>query len=203
MSLLLVSHLVQAAASYGVRDITYAMTQLAQTTMRSELGKITLDKTFAERENLNAAIVRSINSAAFPWGVKCLRYEIRDIAPPASVKNAMDMQAEAERKKRATILDSEGAQQAEINVAQGQMRSIQLQAEGEAAAILARANATARSVEILAAAIGKPGGKEAVSLRIAEQYVQAFGNLAKKGNTMLLPSNPGDASSMGKPVTTV
>lgn len=183
-------------ASYGVNDIYYAMTQLAQTTMRSELGKITLDQTFANRESLNANIVNSINSAATPWGVQCLRYEIRDITPPASVKYAMDMQAEAERKKRATILDSEGSQQSEINVANGARQATILAAQGEAAAILAKAEATARGIDMLAESIGRRGGKEAVGLRIAEQYVEAFGQIAQKGNTMLLPSGMNDPSGM-------
>ena len=183
-------------ASYGVNDIYYAMTQLAQTTMRSELGKITLDQTFANRESLNANIVNSINSAATPWGVQCLRYEIRDITPPASVKYAMDMQAEAERKKRATILDSEGSQQSEINVANGARQATILAAQGEAAAILAKAEATARGIDLLAEAIGRRGGKDAVGLRIAEQYVEAFGQIAQKGNTMLLPSGVNDPSTM-------
>ena len=183
-------------ASYGVNDIYYAMTQLAQTTMRSELGKITLDQTFANRESLNANIVNSINSAATPWGVQCLRYEIRDITPPASVKYAMDMQAEAERKKRATILDSEGSQQSEINVANGARQATILAAQGEASAILAKAEATARGIDMLAESIGRRGGKEAVGLRIAEQYVEAFGQIAQKGNTMLLPSGMNDPSGM-------
>ena len=183
-------------ASYGVSDIYYAMTQLAQTTMRSELGKITLDQTFANRESLNTNIVNSINLAAQPWGVQCLRYEIKDITPPQSVKFAMDMQAEAERKKRATILDSEGSQQSDINVADGQRQATILAAQGEAAAILAKAEATARGIDLLAEAIKRGGGKEAVGLRIAEQYVEAFGNIAKKGNTMLLPSTVSEPSSM-------
>ena len=183
-------------ASYGVSDIYYAMTQLAQTTMRSELGKITLDQTFANRESLNTNIVHAINAAAQPWGVQCLRYEIKDITPPQSVKFAMDMQAEAERKKRATILDSEGSQQSDINVADGQRQATILAAQGEAAAILAKAEATARGIDLLAEAIKRGGGKEAVGLRIAEQYVEAFGNIAKTGNTMLLPSTVSDPSSM-------
>jgi regulator of protease activity HflC (stomatin/prohibitin superfamily) len=183
-------------ASYGVEDPIYAVTQLAQTTMRSELGKITLDKTFEERESLNKNIVESINQASAAWGIKCLRYEIRDISPPRSVKAAMDMQAEAERKKRAEILDSEGERQAYINVAEGKKRAAILEAEGNAAAILARANASADAIERLSNAIGKRGGKDAVSLQIAEKYVEAFGNIAKEGTTVLLPSNTNDPSSM-------
>lgn len=184
-------------ASYGVSDIYYAMVQLAQTTMRSELGKLTLDKTFAGRESLNASIVNSINLASEAWGVSCLRYEVKDIQPPHGVKQAMDMQAEAERRKRATVLDSEGAQQSEINIAEGARQSAVLQAEGEAAAIIAKAKATAKGIESLAQVLRQAGGREAVSLQIASQYVDAFGNIAKAGNTMLLPSNPGDAAGMG------
>lgn len=171
-------------ASYGISDIYYAISQLAQTTMRSELGKISLDKTFAGREHLNADIVKSINAASEAWGVRCLRYEIRDISPPPGVKHAMDMQAEAERKKRATVLDSEAAQQSEINIAKGARQAAILQAEGEAAAIVARARATAQGIELLAAALNKPGGQEAVSLGVAEKYVEAFSKIAKAGNTM-------------------
>ncbi|GLD93395.1 hypothetical protein PINS_up001987 [Pythium insidiosum] len=183
-------------ASYGVEDPIYAVTQLAQTTMRSELGKITLDKTFEERESLNKNIVESINQASEAWGIKCLRYEIRDITPPKSVKAAMDMQAEAERKKRAEILDSEGERQAYINVAEGKKRAAVLEAEGNAAAILARANASADAIRRLSEAIAANGGKDAVSLQIAEKYVEAFGNIAKEGTTVLLPSNTNDPSSM-------
>ncbi|TMW55854.1 hypothetical protein Poli38472_008502 [Pythium oligandrum] len=183
-------------ASYGVEDPLYAVTQLAQTTMRSELGKITLDKTFEERESLNKNIVESINQASEAWGIKCLRYEIRDITPPKSVKAAMDMQAEAERKKRAEILDSEGERQAYINVAEGKKRAAVLEAEGNAAAILARANASADAIRRLSEAIAKSGGKDAVALQVAEKYVEAFGNIAKESTTVLLPSNTNDPSSM-------
>lgn len=174
------------------------MVQLAQTTMRSELGKLTLDKTFAGREHLNADIVKSINLASDAWGVTCLRYEIKDISPPHGVKQAMDMQAEAERRKRATVLDSEGAQQSEINIAEGARQSAILHAEGEAAAIIAKAQATAKGIEVIAQSLKRQGGREAVALQIASQYVDAFGNIAKTGNTMLLPSNPGDAAGMGQ-----
>ncbi|TYZ65385.1 hypothetical protein PybrP1_008757 [[Pythium] brassicae (nom. inval.)] len=183
-------------ASYGVEDPIYAVTQLAQTTMRSELGKITLDKTFEERESLNKNIVESINQASEAWGIKCLRYEIRDIAPPKSVKAAMDMQAEAERKKRAEILDSEGERQAYINVAEGKKRAAVLEAEGDAAAILARASASADAIKRLSDAITRQGGHDAVALQIAEKYVDAFGNIAKESTTVLLPSNANDPSSM-------
>ncbi|KAJ8535061.1 hypothetical protein ON010_g13679 [Phytophthora cinnamomi] len=183
-------------ASYGVEDPLYAVTQLAQTTMRSELGKITLDKTFEERESLNLSIVEAINQASEAWGIKCLRYEIRDIAPPRSVKAAMDMQAEAERRKRAEILDSEGERQAYINVAEGKKRAAVLEAEGAAAAILAKANASAEAIQRLSAAIQETGGRDAVALQVAEKYVDAFGNIAKEGTTVLLPANTNDPSSM-------
>jgi len=183
-------------ASYGVEDPVYAVTQLAQTTMRSELGKITLDKTFEERESLNENIVRAINTAAEPWGIHCMRYEIRDITPPVSVKAAMDSQAEAERQKRAAILNSEGHREAAINKAQGVRQSTVLQAQGDAAAIIARARASAKGIRKLASAMRVPGGADAVSLRVAEQYVGAFGKLAKKGNTILLPANAGDTAGM-------
>ncbi|RLN95692.1 hypothetical protein BBJ28_00016750 [Nothophytophthora sp. Chile5] len=183
-------------ASYGVEDPLYAVTQLAQTTMRSELGKITLDKTFEERESLNLSIVESINQASEAWGIKCLRYEIRDIAPPRSVKAAMDMQAEAERRKRAEILDSEGERQSYINVAEGKKRAAVLEAEGAAAAILAKANASADAIQRLSQAIGKTGGRDAVALQVAEKYVDAFGNIAKESTTVLLPANASDPSSM-------
>lgn len=183
-------------ASYGVEDPLFAVTQLAQTTMRSELGKMTLDKTFEEREALNAAIVYHINEAAHAWGVECLRYEIRDIMPPASVKSVMDMQAEAERRKRAQILDSEAEQKAEMNIAAGLKSAAILKAEGEAAAIKVKAAATADGIRSIAAAMKEEGGGEAVKLSIAEQYVAAFGNIAKEGNTILLPSNTSDPASM-------
>jgi len=183
------------AASYGTSNLVYSITQLAQTTMRSELGKITLDKTFAEREALNANIVEQINRASEAWGILCLRYEIRDISPPPSVKNAMDMQAEAERRKRATILTSEGERQSQINIAQAHKRAAILQARGEAQATVARAKATARGVKLVARALRKPGGKEAVSLRVAEQYVKAWSKIAQRGTTILLPSETNNPSA--------
>jgi regulator of protease activity HflC (stomatin/prohibitin superfamily) len=184
------------AASYGVEDAQFAISQLAQTTMRSELGKISLDNTFKEREVLNQNIVKSINAASEAWGIECLRYEIRDIAPPASVRNAMDMQAEAERKKRAEILESEGEKEAFINVSQGRKEAIILEAQGEAEAIIAKANATAHALREVAGASLAPGGANAAALEIAQQYVSAFGNLAKKGTTVLLPANTSDPAAM-------
>ncbi|MDH5636894.1 MAG: paraslipin [Nitrospinota bacterium] len=195
------------AASYGVADPRFAISQLAQTTMRSELGKIEMDRTFEERETLNLNIVRSINEAANPWGIQCMRYEIKDITPPDNVRKAMELQVAAERQKRAEILDSEGKKQAQINVAEGGKQEVVLESEaaytdqvnrakGEAEAILMVADATAKGIEMVGSAIVKTGGSEAMSLRVAEQYVEAFKNLAKTNNTILLPANTGDAGSM-------
>ncbi|PKA56878.1 Hypersensitive-induced response protein 3 [Apostasia shenzhenica] len=194
-------------ASYGVENPIFAVIQLAQTTMRSELGKITLDKTFEERDTLNENIVKSINEAATDWGLKCLRYEIRDISPPPGVKAAMEMQAEAERRKRAQVLESEGERQANINIADGKKSSVILESEaammdqvnrakGEAEAILARSQATAEGLRVLSGAIKGDGGAEAASLRIAEQYIKAFSAIAKEGTTLLLPTSASSPSSM-------
>ncbi|XP_013686077.3 stomatin-like protein 2, mitochondrial [Brassica napus] len=194
-------------ASYGVENPVYAVVQLAQTTMRSELGKITLDKTFEERDTLNEKIVEAINVAAKHWGLECLRYEIKDIMPPNGVKVAMEMQAEAERRKRAQILESEGTRQAHINIADGKKSSVILESEaakmdqvnrasGEAEAILARAQATARGLTLLSQSIKETGGVEAASLRVAEKYIEAFGNIAKEGTTMLLPSSAENPANM-------
>ncbi|KAJ9539574.1 hypothetical protein OSB04_026080 [Centaurea solstitialis] len=183
-------------ASYGVENPLYAVIQLAQTTMRSELGKITLDKTFEERDTLNEKIVIAINEAAKDWGLQCLRYEIRDISPPRGVKAAMEMQAEAERKKRAQILESEGERQAHINIADGKKSSMMLEAQGEAEAILARAQATNKGIALVSQALKENGGVEAASLRVAEQYINAFGNVAKESTTLLLPMNASNPASM-------
>ncbi|CAN0922835.1 Uncharacterized protein C16G5.07c [Linum grandiflorum] len=183
-------------ASYGVENPIYAVIQLAQTTMRSELGKITLDKTFEERDTLNEKIVESINVAASDWGLQCLRYEIRDISPPRGVRVAMEMQAEAERKKRAQVLESEGERQANINIADGRKLSAILSAEGEAQAILAKADATAKGIALVSRTLKESGGAEAASLKVAEQYIQAFGNIAKQGTTMLLPTSAANPASM-------
>ncbi|KAF3785045.1 Stomatin-like protein 2 [Nymphaea thermarum] len=194
-------------ASYGVENPIFAIIQLAQTTMRSELGKITLDKTFEERDTLNENIVKSISEAATAWGLKCLRYEIRDISPPPGVKAAMEMQAEAERRKRAQVLESEGERQANINIADGKKNATILESEaamtdqvnrakGEAEAIIAKAQATAQGISLLKESIKASGGIEAASLRIAEQYIHAFGKIAKEGTTLLLPSSTANPASM-------
>ena len=194
-------------ASYGVRDPLYAISQLAQTTMRSELGKITLDKTFEERDILNTNIVQSINEASSVWGIQCLRYEIKDITPPTNVRTAMELQVAAERQKRAEVLESEGKRQSQINIAEGIKQEVVLKSEaamtdqinrakGEAEAILSVAKATAGGIELVASAIDKVGGEKAVSLKLAEQYIEAFSNLAKESNTILLPAQTGDTGSM-------
>jgi regulator of protease activity HflC (stomatin/prohibitin superfamily) len=194
-------------ASYGIEDPLYAVLQLAQTTMRSEIGKITLDKTFEEREALNHKIVRSINEASSAWGLECLRYEIRDIAPPYGVKAAMELQAEAERRKRATVLESEGDKQSAINKAEGEKQSKILASEahareminkagGEAESILQLAKATAEGIRTVGKSVGEKGAEGAIKLKIAEQYIDAFSNIAKESNTVVLPQNLNDANSM-------
>ncbi|XP_012250930.2 stomatin-like protein 2, mitochondrial [Athalia rosae] len=194
-------------ASYGVEDPEFAIVQLGQTTMRSELGKISLDKVFREREGLNVSIVESINKASEAWGITCLRYEIRDIKLPVRVQEAMQMQVEAERKKRAAILESEGTREADINVAEGkrQARILASEAEkqeqinkanGEASAMLAVAEARAKGLQVVARSLGLKDGKNAASFSIAEQYVRAFNKLAKTNNTMILPSNPADVPNI-------
>jgi regulator of protease activity HflC (stomatin/prohibitin superfamily) len=202
------------AASYGVSNPIYAITQLAQTTMRSEIGKLTMDQTFEEREALNLNIVQAINQAASTWGIQCMRYEIRNITPPSSVLQAMELQVAAERQKRAQILESEGKRQAQINMAEGFKQEVVLKSEaaltdqinrakGEGEAILTVASATAEGLRLIADSISKSGGYEAMNLRVAEQYVDAFKQLAQKSTTVLLPANTGDTASMVAQAITV
>jgi regulator of protease activity HflC (stomatin/prohibitin superfamily) len=194
-------------ASYGIVDFVFAITQLAQTTLRSEIGKIDLDKTFEERMNINSAVVAELDKASEPWGVKVLRYEIKNITPPHDILAAMEKQMRAEREKRAVILTSEGQRDAAINVAEGDKQQVikaseanrqqqMNEAEGEAAAILAVATATAEGLRMVAGAINQPGGSEATQLRVAENYLTQFGALAQKTNTMILPANVADVASM-------
>jgi regulator of protease activity HflC (stomatin/prohibitin superfamily) len=196
-----------AKASYGISNYHFAVIQLAQTTMRSEIGKIDLDKTFEERTNINGAIVSAIDEASSGWGVKILRYEIKNITPPKSVLNAMEKQMQAEREKRAVILTSEGEKQSAINQAEGQKQKVVLEseamrqqqineAEGQAAAIKAVASATADGIREVAQALQEKGGFEAVQLRVAENLVEQYGKLAKSTNTMILPANFADMGSM-------
>jgi regulator of protease activity HflC (stomatin/prohibitin superfamily) len=194
-------------ASYGVMDYVFAISQLAQTTLRSEIGKIELDRTFEERAQINTHVVNELDKATEPWGIKVLRYEIKNITPPGDVLAAMEKQMRAEREKRAMILTSEGERDAAINTAEGQKQQVikaseatrQQQvneAEGEASAILSIANATSEGIRKVAEAIQLPGGYEAVQLRVAEQYISRFGELAKSTNTMILPASVSDIGSM-------
>ena len=195
-------------ASYGIADYVYALTQLAQTTLRSEIGKIDLDKTFEERTNINASVVLELDKASEPWGVKVLRYEIKSITPPRDILAAMEKQMRAEREKRAMILTSEGERDAAINVAEGQKQQVikaseakrqqQInEAQGQAEAILAVATATAEGIRRVAETIQMRGGVEAVQLRVAEQYLTKFGELANASQTTLVvPANVADIASM-------
>jgi regulator of protease activity HflC (stomatin/prohibitin superfamily) len=194
-------------ASYGISDYMFAISQLAQTTLRSEVGKIDLDKTFEERTNINTAVVTELDKASEPWGVKVLRYEVKSITPPADVLAAMEKQMRAEREKRAVILTSEGQRDAAINTAEGAKQEVIKQSEasrqrqineaqGQAEAILAVASATAEGIRRVAEAIKIDGGYEAVQLRVAEQYITQFGQLAKESNTLVIPANAADVASM-------
>lgn len=194
-------------ASYGINDYQFGLSQLAQTALRSEIGKIELDRTFEERTNINIQVVNELDKASEPWGVKVLRYEIKNITPPKDVLNAMEKQMRAEREKRAVILASEGERDAAINQAEGEKQQVikaseakkqqQInEAEGAAAAILAIAQATAEGLRRVAETIQVPGGQEAVQLRVAEQYIGKFGELAKTTNTLILPATVSDVGSM-------
>ncbi len=194
-------------ASYGIGDFIFAISQLAQTTLRSEIGKIDLDRTFEERGTINASVVMELDKASDPWGVKVLRYEIKNINPPQDVLSAMEKQMRAEREKRAVILTSEGERDAKINEAEGGKQQVIKEseaskqqkineAEGEAEAILTVATATAEGLRRVADALQTTGGDKAMQLRIAEQYIEEFGRLAKAGNTFVVPSNLSDIASM-------
>jgi len=180
--------------SYGVEDAQFAITQIAQTTMRSEIGKIALDNVFRERESLNVQIVHAINKAAEPWGITCLRYEIRDIKLPRKVQEAMQMQVEAERKKRAAVLQSEGVREADINVAEGQRQARILASEAEMMEQINAAKGQAISLEKLSEALQHKQGINAASLATASAYIEAFSGLAKTNNTLILPASAGDVS---------
>lgn len=194
-------------AAYGINDYRMAASQLAQTTLRSCIGKIDLDKTFEERETINAQVVDSIDQAAQAWGVKVLRYEVKDILPPESVKKAMEAQMTAEREKRAAIAKSEGDRQSTINRAEGERQDAILksegekqkrinEAEGQAREILAVAEASAEGIRLIAKQLQIDGGQGAANLRVAEQYISEFGNLAKTSNTLVIPNNVGDLAGM-------
>ncbi|MHA7680645.1 SPFH domain-containing protein [Cupriavidus sp. PET2-C1] len=194
-------------ASYGSSNFVVAITQLSQTTLRSVIGKLELDKTFEEREYINHSVVNALDEAAASWGVKVLRYEIKDLTPPKEILHAMQAQITAEREKRALIAASEGKRQEQINLAtgareaaiqksEGERQAAINRAQGEASAILAVAEANAQAIEKIGHAIRTDGGMEAVNLKVAEEYVSAFGNLAKQGNTLIVPGNLGDMSTM-------
>jgi regulator of protease activity HflC (stomatin/prohibitin superfamily) len=194
-------------ASYGTSNYIMAITQLAQTTLRSVIGKMELDKTFEERDDINRAVVAALDEAATSWGVKVLRYEIKDLTPPKEILHAMQAQITAEREKRALIAASEGRKQEQINIAtgereafiqrsEGEKQSAINRAQGEAEAIKAVAAANAQAIQQVALAIQSPGGMEAVNLKVAEKYVEAFGNVAKEGNTLILPGNLADMGTM-------
>jgi regulator of protease activity HflC (stomatin/prohibitin superfamily) len=194
-------------ASYGSSNYVVAITQLAQTTLRSVIGKMELDKTFEERDAINASVVNALDEAALNWGVKVLRYEIKDLTPPAEILRAMQAQITAEREKRALIAASEGRRQEQINIAtgereafiarsEGQKQAESTTAQGEAAAIVAGAEATASAIRQVAAAIGQPGGEQAVQLKVAERAVDAFAQLAQKNNTMIVPSSVSEVSAL-------
>ncbi len=194
-------------ASYGTSDYVLAITQLAQTTLRSVIGKMELDKTFEERDTINRAVVSALDEAALSWGVKVLRYEIKDLTPPKEILRAMQAQITAEREKRAVIATSEGKQQEEINLATGARQAAIAKSEGEkqaainnaqgqAEAIKAVADATAQAIRRVAEAIEAPGGMNAVNLKVAEKYVEAFANVAKEGNTLVLPGNLADMGGL-------
>jgi regulator of protease activity HflC (stomatin/prohibitin superfamily) len=201
-------------ASYGSSNYVVAITQLAQTTLRSVIGRMELDRTFEERDHINAQVVEALDLAAASWGVKVLRYEIKDLTPPKEILHAMQAQITAEREKRAVIATSEGRQQEQINLAAGSRAAAIAQSEGvkqaeintaqgQAAAILAIAEANATAIRQVAEAISAPGGMNAVNLKVAEQYVAAFGNLAKTNNTLIVPSNLADLATLVTTATTM
>jgi regulator of protease activity HflC (stomatin/prohibitin superfamily) len=184
------------SASYGINDYLFATIQITQTTMRSVIGKLDLDQTFEERENINGKILEAIDKASDPWGVEVIRYEIKDIKPPKTINDAMEKQMRAEREKRAVIAQSEGERQALINKADAEKLEVIAKAEAKSIEIEKLSVATSNSIKIIANAIQTNCGKEAVSLKIAEQYIKEFGNLAKTNNTMIIPSNLSDLSSI-------
>jgi len=201
-------------ASYGTSNYVLAITQLAQTALRSEIGKMELDKTFESRDEINHKVVSVLDEAGRTWGIKVLRYELKSLTPPESILRAMQAQITAEREKRAVIATSEGKRQQEINIADGQRQAAILESEGqkqaqinkaqgEAGAIELVANANANAVRVVATAMGLPGGMDAANLKVAQQYVEAFANLAKAGNTLIIPTNIGDVASVVASAMTV
>lgn len=203
-----------AKASYGIGNYLFATTQLAQTTMRSEMGKLDLDRSFEERTSINAAIVAAVDKASDPWGIKVTRYEIKNITPPRTIRDAMEKQMRAEREKRAMIAESEGERQAKINRAEGEKQeAINLsegerqrkinEAEGRAKEILLVADAQAEGIRKVAQALGEKGGIESVNMQLAQQYLAQFGNLAKTNNTMIIPSDLANVAGVIKACTSI
>lgn len=190
------------SASYGVENLMFAVSQLAQTTMRAEIGKLSLDDTFESRENVNAKVTEAIDEASAAWGTKVLRYEVKDITPPASILDEMEKQMAAERERRVAVTTSEGYRQAQINEAEGDKQAQILRAQGEAEAVLVEAQARAESIRKISKAITEEGGSTAVAQQLAEQYVAAFDKLAREGTVALMPSDATDISSVvGKAFT--
>ena len=194
-------------ASYGISSYRYATIQLSQTTMRSLIGKLELDRTFEERESINAGVVEAVDKASEPWGVKVTRYEVKNIKPPQTILDAMEKQMRAEREKRATIATSEGQRQSDINIAEGERAAAIARSEGERTKLINEATGRAQAVELeakatatafreIAAALQTEGGREALNLRVAEKYIMEFGNLAKTNNTLILPSNLADIAGI-------
>ncbi len=181
-----------AKASYGIGNYLFATTQLAQTTMRSEMGKLDLDRSFEERTSINAAIVAAVDKASDPWGIKVTRYEIKNITPPQSIRDAMEKQMRAEREKRAMIAESEGERQSKINRAEGKAKEITIVAEAQAA-----------SIRAVADALNGPGGKETINMQLAQQYLTQFGNLAKTNNTMIVPADLANVAGILKACTSI
>ena len=203
-----------AKASYGIGNYLFATTQLAQTTMRSEMGKLDLDRSFEERTSINAAIVAAVDKASDPWGIKVTRYEIKNITPPQTIRDAMEKQMRAEREKRAMIAESEGERQSKINRAEGErQQAIALsegerarrinEAEGRAKEITLVAEAQAEGIRKVAAALNEPGGLNSVNMQLAQQYLTQFGNLAKQNNTMIIPSDLANVAGVIKACSTI
>ena len=192
-----------AKASYGIGNYLFATTQLAQTTMRSEMGKLDLDRSFEERSAINAAIVSAVDKASDPWGIQVTRYEIKNITPPQSIRDAMEKQMRAEREKRAMIAESEGERQSKINRAEGDRQSRIALAEGKAKEITLVADAQAASIRAVAEALSAPGGKDTVNMQLAQQYLTQFGNLAKENNTMIVPADLSNVAGILKACTSI
>ena len=190
------------AASYGVENLIFAITQLAQTTMRAEIGKLSLDQTFESRENINGAVTMAIDEASEIWGTKVLRYEVKDISPPASILDEMEKQMSAERERRVAVLTSEGYRQAQINEAEGDQQAVVLRAKGDAEAVEIEAGARAIAIRKISEAINAEGGTTAVAQQLSEQYIGAFEKLAREGTVALLPTDGSDvAAVVGKAFT--